>query len=76
MSHYLFSFVGKPVAVTHSKGQGSKQNPSSSLAWEQAEWRKMKDSKLKGEKPAGASTFDGKDIGNPLFFLSHSWFTT
>ncbi|RUS73466.1 hypothetical protein EGW08_018776 [Elysia chlorotica] len=53
---------GKPVAVTHSKGQGRPPSSSSSLAWEQAEWRKVKDGKLKGEKQARAGTqFDGFD---------------
>ncbi|CAL1536465.1 unnamed protein product [Lymnaea stagnalis] len=43
-----------PVAVTHSKGQASKVNPGSNLAWEKSQWQKKRQGKLKGESTADA----------------------
>ncbi|GFN74880.1 DNA repair protein rev1 [Plakobranchus ocellatus] len=67
---------GKPVAVTHSKGHAGQHNSSSNLAWEQAEWRKKKDGKLKREKkPSAFESLGNNEARLFVDFLFHNLIT-
>ncbi|BFZ23118.1 hypothetical protein BsWGS_26157 [Bradybaena similaris] len=64
---------GKPVAVTHSRGQGAKPSLDSNLAWEKDQWMKKRSSvHLKGLRTSAAEddtktsgdAFVGSDAGS------------
>ncbi|XP_005107801.1 DNA repair protein REV1 isoform X2 [Aplysia californica] len=57
---------GKPVAVTHSRGQGGRENPGSDLAWERSEWKKKRDpgSSTSSERVPSDSELDPEEETN------------
>lgn len=47
--------LGKPVAVTHSKGKGASIDPNSDLGFEKREWGKKRSKGRKNQQPHGSS---------------------
>ena len=54
----MFQFIGKPVAVTHSRGKGGRPEPGSDSEFERKEWEK------RGRVDGPAAKADTTSLGN------------